>query len=153
MHFAWQFSVSFTCAASGRIFAGKNFGEKLLPSHTRVKYNPENDIQHSSDGPANYKSQQFPKRPAKIIQGTPTPRNALPPSCVIRPRAQASKPQPHTVGALLVNRAAARFILRSRSAGSKGYAPACPDVSPVAHPPKPRSAHSAPLTMGRASSS
>src|SRR5271156_2161313 len=83
MHFAWQFSVSFTCAASGRIFAGKNFGEKLLPSHTRVKYNPENDIQHSSDGPATYKSQQFPKRPAKIIQPAPNPRNALPPRCAI----------------------------------------------------------------------
>jgi hypothetical protein len=47
MHFAWQFSVSFTCAASGRIFDGRNFSEKLLPSHTRVKYKPENDIQHS----------------------------------------------------------------------------------------------------------
>jgi hypothetical protein len=56
MHFAWQFSVSFTCAASGRIVEGKNFGEKLLPSHTRVKYKPETDIQHSSDGPANQKS-------------------------------------------------------------------------------------------------
>jgi hypothetical protein len=53
MHFAWQFSVSFTCAASGRIFAGKNFGVKLLPNHTRVKYKPESDIQHSSDGRAN----------------------------------------------------------------------------------------------------
>ena|SRR5579863_482260 len=33
------------------------------------------------------------------------------------------------LGALLVNRAAARFILRSRCAGSKGCAPACPGVN------------------------
>src|SRR5271168_3621025 len=35
----------------------------------------------------------------------------------------------YSVGALLVNRAAARFILRFGSAESKGCAPACHDVS------------------------
>src|SRR5277367_3656257 len=50
----------------------------------------------------------------------------------------ASRALPHhfracaTAGALLVNRAAARFILRSRCAGSKGRAPACQDVSTLA---------------------
>ena len=36
---------------------------------------------------------------------------------------------PATVGALLVNRPTGRFILRARSAGSKGCAPACPELA------------------------
>src|SRR5579863_8276753 len=92
MHFAWQFSVSFTCAASGRIFDGKNFAEKLLPSQTRGKYKPENDIQHSSDGPAKLKIPTIPKRPVKIIQSALPARNAL--SRVCSQSAPSTSPSP-----------------------------------------------------------
>jgi hypothetical protein len=45
------------------------------------------------------------------------------------PSAHTSGLQQYSVGALPVNRATARFILRFHSAGSKGCAPACPDVN------------------------
>ena len=52
-----------------------------------------------------------------------------------------------SVGALLVNRLAGRFILRSRSAGSKGCAPTRHDVSPVADSSWYFSAPSKPLPL------
>jgi hypothetical protein len=42
----------------------------------------------------------------------------------------APPPVPGSVGALLVNRAAARFILRTGGAGPKGCAPTCHDLTP-----------------------
>jgi len=42
---------------------------------------------------------------------------------------QPSRAHQYSVGALLVNRPAGRFILRTGRAGSKGRAPACQDVS------------------------
>jgi hypothetical protein len=55
----------------------------------------------------------------------------------------------HSVGALLVNRAIARFILRFGGAESKGCAPACHDVSAITRAilPLPFSAPSAPLGL------
>src|SRR5271169_2470873 len=47
-------------------------------------------------------------------------------------RPRAPLPASAAVGALLVNRPAGRFILRSGSAGSKGCAPACHNVSHAA---------------------
>src|ERR1700723_3764102 len=66
-----------------------------------------------------------------------------------RPLIQSRTPQRRSqrreclVGRLLVNRATARFILRSRCAGSKGYTPACHDVNKLADSPWPFFASSA----------
>src|ERR1700693_6603160 len=44
MHPAWQFSVSFTCAANGLIVDGRSLLENWLPNHIRVRYRLRKDI-------------------------------------------------------------------------------------------------------------
>src|SRR5580704_18311197 len=48
MHPAWQFSVSFTCAANGLIVDGRSLLENWLPNHIRVRYRPRKDIRFST---------------------------------------------------------------------------------------------------------
>src|SRR5215471_5480594 len=41
MHFAWQFSVSLTCAESGRTVFGRHLSDSWLPSQTLLRYSPD----------------------------------------------------------------------------------------------------------------